>query len=339
MSQSCESPPNGDDPPVESPPLGMLGKLILLPALVVACLVLIVVVIGWLTLSPGDVHSMVDALEKSGNRRWRAAVHLAGVLRAPGGAGLKRDPVLAARLTEILEREIESGGTRDDEITLRMYLCRALGEFYLVEPLPVLIEAATTERDPREVDVRRSAIEATAVLASNVGPSRLRSRAALIAALSEAAEDTRPPLRSAAAFTLGVIGGSEAETELAALLSDAYPDVRYNAATGLARHGNVKAVDVLLEMLDPSETAGVDVEKQEPARDFKRAVILVNGLRAAGQLTATDPSADWSRLERAIERLSRAEVDGAVRAQAVEVLHRLRGRGPKVEGNGRQASP
>ena len=333
MSQSCESPPNGDDPPVESPSLGMLGKLILLPALVVVSLVLMVVVIGWLTLSPGDVDSMVDALKKGGNRRWRAAVNLAGVLREPGGAGLKRDPVLAARLTEILEREIESGGTREDEITLRMYLCRALGEFHLGEPLPVLIEAATTERDPREVDVRRSAIEAIAVLASNLGPSRLRSRAELIAALREASQDTRAPLRSAAAFTLGVIGGSEAETELAALLSDAHPDVRYNAATGLARHGDVKAVDVLLEMLDPSETAGVDVEKQEPARDFKRAMILVNALRAAGQLAAANPSVDWSRLERAIEGLARAEAAGAVRVEAADVLDRLRTRGGKADAD------
>lgn len=326
MSSSCESPPNGDDPPVEPHPLGTLGKLILLPALVVLVLVLMAVVVGWLTRSPGDVDSMLDALEKGGNRRWRAAVNLAGVLGAPGGAGRKRDPVLAGRLMGILQRELDSGGVRDDEITLRMYLCRALGEFHLVEPLPVLVAAATTERDPREVDVRRSAIEATAVLASNVGPSRLRSRAELIGALREAAQDARPPLRSAAAFTLGVIGGSEAETELAALLADAYPDVRHNAATGLARHGDVKAIDVLLEMLDPSERAGVDVEKQEPARDFKRAMILVNGLRAADRLAAANPSADWSRLERAIEGLTRAEVEGAVRARAVEVLHRLRAR-------------
>ena len=326
MSPSCESPPNGDDPSTASHPLGTLGKLILLPALVVLILVLTAVVVGWLTRSPGDVDSMVDALEKGGNRRWRAAVDLAGALAEPDGAARKRDPALAGRLVAILRREIESAGVGDEEITLRMYLCRALGEFHLVEPLPVLVEAATTERDPREVDVRRSAIEATAVLASNVGPRRLRSHAALIAALREAADDARPPLRSAAAFTLGVIGGPEAEAELAARLADPHPDVRYNAATGLARHGDVKAVDVLLEMLDPNETAGVDVEKQEPARDFKRAMILVNGLRAADQLAAANPSADWSGLERAIERLARAEVDGAVRAQAADVLDRLRTR-------------
>ena len=335
MSPSRESPPNGDDPSTASHPLGTLGKLILLPALVVLVLVLTAVVVGWLTRSPGDVDSMVDALEKGGNRRWRAAVHLAGALAEPNGAERKRDPVLAGRLMRILQREIESGGVGDEEITLRMYLCRALGEFHLIEPLPVLVEAAITERDPREVDVRRSAIEATAVLASNVGPSRLRSHAELITALSEAADDARPPLRSAAAFTLGVMGGPEAEAKLAALLADPHPDVRYNAATGLARHGNVKAIDVLLEMLDPSETAGVDVEKQEPARDFKRAMILVNGLRAADQLAAANPSADWSRLERAIERLARAEVDGAVRARAGEVLDRLRTREAKAGADAR----
>ncbi len=289
-------------------------------------LVMIFVAIGWLTLSPGDVNSLVDALEKRGNRRWRAAVDLAGALAEPGGADLKNDPALARRLTEILRGEIESAGLRDEQITLRMYLCRALGEFHISEPLPVLLQAATTERDPREADVRRSAIEAIAVLASNVGPGSLPSRGELISALVEAAEDARPPLRSAAAFALGVIGGSEAETKLEALLRDAYPDVRYNAATGLARHGNAAAVDVLLEMLDPNEAAGIEVEKQEAARDFKRAMILANALRATSQLASANPTADVSRLTEAVDRLTRPDVEEPVRVKAIDVLNELKGR-------------
>jgi HEAT repeat protein len=326
MSEPHPVRSGGDGAPDAFSPAGVLVKLILLPGLVVLCLVMIVVVLAWLTLSPGDVDAMVDALEKGGNTRWRAAVNLAGALRAPGGAALKQDPLLAARLIEILDREIEAARMHEDAITLRMYLCRALGEFHLPEPLPVLIEAATTDRDPREADVRRSAIEAIAVLASNVGPSRLRSDPKLIAALQKAAEDARPTLRSAAAFTLGVIGGPKAAAELETLLSDPYPDVRYNAATGLARHGNVQAVDVLLEMLDPSEQAGVEVEKQEPARESKRTAILVNALRATAQLASANARADLSRIERAIERLTQSHVDGAIRAEAVEVLSQLRQR-------------
>jgi HEAT repeat protein len=295
-------------------------KLVVLPALVVCVLVMIFVVIGWLTLSPGDVDALVDALERRGNTRWRAAVDLAGALAEPGGAELKNDPALAARLAEILRREIESGGLREEQITLRMYLCRALGEFHVAEPLSVLLQAATTERDPREVDVRRSAIEAVAVLASNFGSERLRTRREVISALMDAAADARPPLRSAAAFALGVIGGSEAEAKLEGLLRDAHPDVRYNAATGLARHGNLAAIDVLLEMLDPNESAGIEVEKQEAARDFKRAMIFSNGLRATGQLVSANPAAELSRLREAVARLTRPVVDAPIRVKAVEVL-------------------
>ena len=331
-SRACAAEQNQEGPRAKQWAYGGL----VLPGLVVFVLVLVFVMVSWLTLSPGDADSLVDALEKRGNTRWRAAVNLAGLLREPGGASLKRDPRPARRLIEILKREIEAGAMRGPEITLRMYLCRALGEFHVPEPLPVLIEAAATERDPRELDVRRSAIEAIAVLASNLGPDRLRARPELISVLREAADDARPPLRSAAAFALGVIGGIEAEAKLEDLLADPYPDVRYNAATGLARHGNTSSVDVLLEMLDPSESAGIEVEKQEPARDFKRALILVNGLRATGQLASANPRADLSRLRKAVERLAESDVEEPVRLKAIEVLHQLQGRAHSGDaGSGR----
>lgn len=336
MCPSSDTRPNGDDPPVGFSPLGMLVKLILLPGLLVLCLTLVAVVIGWLTLSPGDVDSLVDALERDGNTRWRAAVNLAGLLREPASAGLKRDPVLAGRLVEILDREIRAGGMEKDELTLRMYLCRALGEFHVGEPLPVLVEAATTERDPREFDVRRSAIEAIAVLGSNVGPATARSRPKLTKALLEASADARPPLRSAAAFALGVIGGAEAEARLESLLADAYPDVRYNAATGLARHGNAESVAVLVEMLNPNELAGIDTEQDAAAQDSKRAMIRVNALRATRQLAATNAAADLSRLTHAVGGLLDPVVEAPIRVEAVDVLHQLRDRASKAEAVGRQ---
>jgi len=337
MSRPDEADPRADDRPARLSIAGLLVKLILLPGLVVLALLMVSVIFGWLTLSPGDVDSLVEALEKRGNTRWRAAVNLAGVLHEPGGVRLKRDPVLAARLIEILRSEIEAGGVREQEITLRMYLCRALGEFHIPDPLAVLILAARTERDPREVDVRRSAIEAIAVLASNVGPARLPARAELTSVLLEAADGARPPVRSTAAFALGVIGGAEAEAKLEAQLRDAYPDVRYNAAAGLARHGNAKAVDVLLEMLDPSESAGIEVEKQQEARGFKRAMIQTNALRATGQLARLNPNADMSRLEEAVRRLAGSDVEQAVRVKAIEVLNELNGRTPAADDAGRGA--
>ena len=180
--------------------LGLAVRLVLLPALVVLALVVLFAGVGWLTSSPKDADSLVAALEQGGNTRWRAAVDLAGMLSQPGDTGLKSDPALAGRLIEILQREIEAGDTREGPIILRMYLCRALGEFHVADPLPVLILAARTERDAAELDVRCSAVEAMAVLASNLGPAGLEARAELTAVLLEAAEDPRPRLRSTAAL-------------------------------------------------------------------------------------------------------------------------------------------
>jgi HEAT repeat protein len=184
------------------------------------------------------------------------------------------------------------------------------------------------------VGVRRSAIEAIAVLASTVGPASLRTRPHLMPVLLEAAGDSRGPVRSAAAFTLGVLGGRQAEAKLEALLVDGHPDVRYNAATGLARHGNAKAVAVLVEMLDPNESAGIDVEKQRSARDFKRATILVNALRASSRLASANPTADLGRLVFAVEQLARTDVRPEIRVQAIEVLNQLKDRAPLAGADG-----
>ncbi|MHC4402373.1 MAG: HEAT repeat domain-containing protein [Planctomycetota bacterium] len=322
---SDDHPPHSRD---ESSPervsaLQYFVKLILLPGLVVVLLIALWTTVGKLTFSPREVDSLVEALGREGNARWRAAVNLAGVLQKPESEELKRDPVLARRLIEILEADIEAGDMHPDQITLRMYLCRALGEFHVRDPLPVLVKAAQTERGEAEVDVRRSAIEAIAVLAANVGPAGFREGKQPIGALLRATEDRHAVVRSTAAFTLGVVGGRKAEAALVTLLADEHPDVRYNGATGLARHGNAAAVEVLLEMLDPSETAGIEVEKQEAARDSKRTMILVNGLRAAGQLVSANPTTEVSRLGQAVRRLTEADVPDAVRGEAAEVLRKM----------------
>lgn len=296
-----------------------LVKWLVLPIAVVAG----VAALAWLFERPGlsrsDADVLVSQLEAGGRGRWRAAVDLANAVADPGSAELKQDRALARRLSEILRREIAAGRIGEEDATLRMYLARALGGFHVDTPLPALVEAAGTERDPREAGVRRSAVEAIAVLASNTDPSEVRASPGVMPALLEAAGHREPPVRSAAAFTLGVLGGPEAEGRLEGMLADVHPDVRYNAATGLARHGNPAAVDVLVEMLDPAETAGVETEKQEAARARKRGLILANALRATRQLAAANPSADLGRLSEAVRTLQKADVPAAVRVEAASV--------------------
>jgi HEAT repeat protein len=233
------------------------------------------------------------------------------MLREPGDTAIKRDPEVAGRLSEILRKEIETNGMDRDQLSLRMYLCRALGEFEIADPLPVLLEAARLQPDPQEAEVRCAAIEAVAVLASHVGASELRRNPQLLPVLLQSAEDPQQRVRQRAAFALGVVGGDRAQDCLELMLADAHAEVRYNAATGLARHGNPKCVGVLREMLDPQ---GVDVD---------RTTVQKNALRATGLLAAANPTADLGELIQVVERLTRADVAAEVSAQAVEVLQEL----------------
>jgi hypothetical protein len=319
-----EPPPDVDTPEPQTPRRGSLSRLVLLPAALVLTLVLAALVPGWLRTGPDNVDAFVADLERGGHARWQAAAALATALNDPQRTDLKQDPVLAERLVGLLQRELDSGDTREEAIRLRVYLCRLLGEFRVPAIVPVLVEAAGLHRDPKEAEVRRAAVEAIAVFAGNTGPEGIRSAPGLVGALVRASESPLPELRASAAFALGVVGGSEAETRLERMLADGHPDVRYNAATGLARHGNLKSADVLLEMLDPQQTAAaLNVEQDPAARPLKRTMVHLNALRSVESLAAANPRGDFSRFEDAVRQLQQEDLPPEVRVQAAKSLECL----------------
>jgi HEAT repeat protein len=351
---SYDAPPSRDLspddalPPVEPPSAGFILQLFVVPGVIVIVVVMIWVMFNWLAQKGNDRDAFVRALGRNNEARWQAAFNLATALRAERGASnptLTNDPKLATQLADILDRELEAANMENNSVTLRIYLSRALGEFEVPDGLPVLIKAATTERDPRESDVRRAALEGIALLTSNVGaddPS-FSGDDKLQEAIASAASDSDPRTRTVAAVVLGVLGGEKNIERLHALLDDTNPDVRYNAATRLAHHGDAAAVDVLSEMLDPAETAGVTIEKEEEMRPFKRALITLNALRAVGQLAEKNPSADLSPLKAAVEKLMAGDASGEIRVEATSALRRLDARSlPKATLRGpllRAAAP
>jgi len=331
---SYDAPPSRnlspDDalPPVEPPSAGFILQLFVVPGVIVVVVVMIWVMFNWLAQKGNDRDAFVRALGRNNEARWQAAFNLANALRAERGASnpkLTNDPELATQLAAILDREIEAASMENNSVTLRIYLSRALGEFKVPDGLPVLIKAATTERDPRESDVRRAALEGIALLASNVGADSPKFTAdeKLQEAIASAASDTDPRTRTVAAVVLGVLGGEKNLERLRALLDDTNPDVRYNAATRLAHHGDAAAVGVLSEMLDPDEMAGVTIEKQEEMRPFKRALITLNALRAVGQLAEKNSTADLTPLKVAVEKLMSSDASGEIRVEATSALRRL----------------
>jgi hypothetical protein len=275
--------------------------------------------------------ALVRRLENFDQNSWQAAKELADVLRSPDPKydALRADSGLADKLAEILTRDMKTPATgqgKQYRAQRRMFLCRALGMFHVTDGLPVLLVCASQERDLVEAEVRLAALEAIASLADNLGPEQIRSQKDVLPTLlaaSRASDDDEPPpstgdepavyrphaeVRAVAAYALGVVGGQEAEDRLAAMLTDTYPNARYNAATGLARLGDERCLGVLKEMLAPNNTLAARYERHAADQDRKRAAVILSGIQASLKLHEENPSADVSVLSAALEKLSAADL-------------------------------
>jgi len=319
--------PHDSLPPVEPPSAAFLVQLFLVPGLIVAIIVCVWLAFHWLAHLGNDPQAYVRTLRRDNEGRWQAALNLANDLRGPGGAALKADEPLATELGRILADEVKSGRRGEQSQTLRVYLCRALGEFSIPAAAEPLIEQARDVSDPQTA---RAAVEALSVLATNlVAAGRAPANpAALTEAVIAASRSDDQPLKSAAGFTLGVVGGPGAVERLIELSGDAADDVRFNAALGLARQGRDEALDGLVQMLSlPDLPAPADADDAAAqSQRYKRALIVVNALRGVAllvdashqpppaailervQAVANDPVADVrssaAALLKKIERLS-----------------------------------
>ena len=304
-------------PPVEPPDAGFLLQLFVIPAVIVLMVVLLWLLVTTLA-SRGeqDPDKIVKALRSSSPARWQQAKDLTNMLRLPKRyPELKSNSELAGQLAQLLDEEIDAERTDDNSIQLRFFLCPVLGQFHVDEGLGVLLKAA---REDVKSDVRRQAINALAVLAHSFNtmekPQRLE-HAELVSTFGQLAEDENDLIRSETAYALGVFAVQpEAHrsftTELELLVDDLFSDARYNAALALARQGNLRAAEALVEMLDP-EAIGLSIAKVNspvlesylPAlQAFKRNTLLRNALDGMEMLMEINPQYDRQELLAAIRQ-------------------------------------
>jgi hypothetical protein len=312
---SSSPPSNANYPPVEPPAAAFLLQLFLIPLLIVSMIVAVWLLFSWLANMGNNPDELVRDLQRLDKGSWRKAYALTNQLRDPEHDALKDDRALCRDLAAALTVENQSSNVSRERTKLRIFLCRALGEFRVADGLGPLVEAARKERNDDDVNVRRAALEALAILANSLGTQAIQddqnAMDVILAASREVAEGDREAkramLRSTAAFTLGVVGGPAAATRLVQMLDDSFANARYNAAIGLARHGRIEAVPTLLEMLDPRNMQALDGEQTESAREFKRSLVLANGIRAAtelGKTTDNDHLPDLSNLRAAVAGLA-----------------------------------
>ena len=308
-------------PPVEPPSAGFIIQLFVIPAVIVAAVVAIWFVIESLARrGEQDPAVIVKALKSNNQARFQQAKELADMLRLPQRyPEMKVSHDLSHQIAAYVDELVAAGRPEDAEVTMRIFLVTALGEFHVDDGLPALLNAA--QNDP-ERDVRRRAINAIAVLAGAMAglkpPQSLESES-LTEALLKLADDQDELVRSETTFAIGVVAGTpDADPRLAEklveLADDPYTDARFNAAAALARLGSPAAAAAVAEMFDVDSlesslsgekalTAEVTEEALAAQKAFKRNMILSSALKSTNQLLATPslPAEAFAPLERAVE--------------------------------------
>jgi hypothetical protein len=229
------------------------------------------------------------------SRRWPAAYELSRLMSNPK---VRADRSLAPALVKAFQ---ESSG----DVQERRYLALAIGR--LDPPLPAdAIADLTRALDDPDGETRISVIWA---LGSSGDPAVVPRLVALYTA-----QDADAGIRKMVVYALGALPGDAQEPILRTALQDDVPDVRWNAAVALARHGNHDGVPVLKQMLDRQYVEHAvkrDVrpdDDQDPIAD-----VMISGLRAAASLKD-------AALRPSIEGLSQQDRSLKVRQAAIEAL-------------------
>lgn len=329
-------------PPVEPPSAGFIVQLFLVPALIVLAIVGVWALFGKVVSSDQDWQSLVSELRSTNEqRRWRAALSLAQMLRADQQPGtesgrLARNPKIAEELSSLLRKELQSSSRAEEDLKHQVFLTRTLG--FLDSPetvLPVLREALQSDQ-AREV--RKNALVAVAQIADRArGRARQLDRPELIHDVIRVSTDGDPLLRQVGAYTLGLIPGEPSRQRLEVLTDDPDGKTRINAAIGLARQDSTAGLPVLRTVLaEAAETEdlplladGAGEEKRRQAREsrFEEFLVVKNAVKAVGVLQEELTPAQRREFRDLLQPISEDYPEARIRLEARDTLQKLQASG------------
>jgi len=251
---------------------------------------------------------------KSGGmaRQWPAAFELSQQMDDPKVRG---DKQLAVALVQAFDQ------AKDGDPRLRKYLALAIGR--LEPPLPreavdVLLKSLADPDKPWTPDVWSRingwTEEMNEAHISTIWALGAAGDPSVVPALIPLYMSPDAGVRKMVVYVLGALPGDDQIKTLQTALEDGTPDVRWNAAVGLARHGARDGVPVLRQMMDReyvehAVTRNVSADSdQDPVAD-----VMISGLRAAAALK------DGS-LKPSVEGLSQQDRSMKVRQAAMEAL-------------------
>src|SRR3954454_1628230 len=282
------------NPLVAAPALAV--QFFLIPLVVVGATVLVYVGFRSLLTDSRTAQDYLIEIQTGGStRRWPAAYELSRLMNDPA---VRADRALAPALIKAYE-----SSRTDEDPRGRRYLALATGRLDAPLPERAIADLAAALDDP-DSEARITAIWAL----GSSGDVSVVPRLEPLCASQDAG------IRKMVVYALGALPGETQLPTLRTALRDDAPDVRWNAAVALARHGDRDAIPVIHQMLDRQyveQTVKRSVrpdEDQDPVAD-----VMISGLRAAAVLRD-------ATLRGSIEELSQQDRSLKVRQAALEAL-------------------
>jgi len=305
-----------DLPPVEAPSAGFIVQLFVIPAVVVAVVIVVWLLFGKLAGGERDAMEYVRML-RSPSAHWRAAYELASLIQ--NDPKLASDPKLLGELTDLLAHDLE----QKDNPELTQYVALTLGAFQTLDAqvaggqsIDTLATLARALAPKAAAQVRLAATISLAKHAARLDGKLERSD--IVEALAVTSEDPNAELRQAASYALGFFGGEQAAQALRERLKDTDCYARYNAAIALGRRGDLASAGIYREMLTPADLAKVISLKSPTEKQSKIEAIELEALQALDySITRKQPELAQS-LQPEIASLSKSGLVGVRnRAQAL----------------------
>jgi HEAT repeat protein len=295
MDKLVERQPVARGPLATAPALAV--QFFLIPLSVVA--VTAAIYLGFRSMLADDRTAqdyLVEIRTGGDNRRWPAAYELSRLMADPKVRA--SDQTLVPGLVQAFD-ESKGGDPR-----VRRYLALALGR--IDPPAP-----------PRVVELLTGALDETADSETQINA---------IWALGSLREDSSVPrlegmyqsqdsgIRKMVVYALGAIPRGASSPVLETALNDPVPDVQWNAAVALARHGRREGVPVLRQMLDREYLEKSVSGQVEADADLDPAgAVMISGLQAAAALREQS-------LREPVAAISRDDRNLKVRQAALEAL-------------------
>ena len=294
MGKLVEREPATRNSLVAAPALAV--QFFLIPLAVVGITVSVYVGFRSLLADDRQPQDYLNEIRNGGStRRWPAAYELSRLMADPK---VRADRTLAPALVRAFQES-------KDDAQVRRYMALAIGR--LDPPLPPdAVADLTRALDDQDSETRISVIWA---LGSSGDPAVVSKLIPLYTAPNGDAG-----IRKMVIYALGALPGDAQIDTLRTGLQDGAPDVRWNAAVALARHGSHEGVAVLRQMLDRDYVEKtVTREVRQDADQDPVADVMISGLRAAATLKD-------DALKPIVTTLSQQDKSMKVRGAALEAL-------------------